>query len=263
MRRLIVLATAVAVAASLAGCTAAPLSAKLVETKVNVTAPADTLIGDSVKVIATAQLADKRTDKVTLRLQSSEDGTTWTTVSSTSHRGPSVTLTTVSKTTAAGNVQYRATVSATAKTSKPLATSSTSTVTTADIKTLVRKFYYDRTQAYSHSTKRGIAWDQLNDSAVYNRKAKTWISGWKLDQKYHSVETSVPDVSTIAPDPDWRLNKTTCNAAMTAAPAGRTFVVTTTFGGSYDGFPTAQEKADVHVTYSNGKLAHYIQGCRK
>ena len=59
---------------ALAGCSSA-LTPKEVSATVSVSAPKDTLIGDPVKVEATANLKGKRADVLVIRLQSSTDGT--------------------------------------------------------------------------------------------------------------------------------------------------------------------------------------------
>ena len=253
----------VALVLALTGCSA-PLTAKAITTNIGVSAPADALIGDPVKLEASATLAAKRTDTVVLRLQSSTDGTTWTTITQKSAKGPKVELKTASVAKAAGTVKYRATVSATTKSKKPISvtvTSAATTVTTSAIKELVRKFYYDRTTAYSTSSAAGAAWDAANDSSAYDQTAPTWVSNMAAVTAAKDVETSVPDLTTISPDPTWKLTGSSCNAAMTAPPSGRTFIVTVALGGSYDGFPKAASTADLHVTLLNGKLVDYIEGC--
>ena len=247
---------------ALSGCTAA-LTSKQVSATVNVSAPTDTLIGDPVKLEATAILAAKRTDVVVLRLQSSTDGTAWTTIAHKTAKGPklSVPFSLVEKT--AATVKYRATVTATSKSTKPLAASAVSTVTTSDIKQLVRTFYYNQTHAFDGGSAAGIAYESAHDSAIYTQTAPSYVQAVAADTAAGEVDAQVPDLTSISPDPTWFIkDATTCSTAMTAPPIGRTFIVTVAFGSSYSAtYLPSQQNADVHVTLSNGHLVDYLQMC--
>ena len=249
---------------ALSGCSS-QLTGKEVHSEIHVAAPSDTLLNDAVAVTFTGTLADKRTDPVVIRIQSSNDGTTWTTVKTVKDKGPKLTAAYKTTVAAAGTVKYRATVSSTPKAKKPLATlggDASSTVVASDIKDMIRKFYYDRTTAFQTSPAAGVAWITANDSPAYNVAAPTFVAGLAGLVADNAKETTVPDLTTISPDPAWILSGvTSCNAAMTAPPKGRTFVVTVTYGGSYGGFPVADAKHDVHVTLDGGKLVDYVQGC--
>ena len=247
----------------LTGCASA-LTPPEVTATINVTAPTDTLIGDPVKVEATGNLSNKRDDKVVIRVQSSTDGKTWTTIKQATAKGPKVSLTSDLIAKTAGETKYRATISASSTSKAALRTTpeaAASTVTVSDIKDLIRKFYYDRTTAYVQSPAAGAAWDDVTDSPIYDRKAPTYISNSAAEVAANNVDTSVPNLATISPDPKWMLGSSSCNIAMTVPPVGRTFIVTVAFGGSSGGFPVATTNSDVHVTLLNGKLVDYIQTC--
>ena len=249
---------------ALTGCSS-PLTGKQIDSEIKVTAPSDTLLNDAVSVSYLGTLAGKRTDPVVIRIQSSIDGTTWSTVKTVKDKGPKLAASYKMTVKVAGTVKYRATVSATAKAKNPLGQvggDASATIAASDIKDMIRKFYYDRTIAFQTSPTAGTAWIAANDSPIYNAAAPTFTAGLAQLVTDKDVETSVPDLTTISPDPTWTLTgATSCNAAMTAPPKGRTYVVTVTFGGSYGGFPVADAKHDVHVTLDGGKLVDYVQGC--
>ena len=268
MPRFIIVA-AIAAVALLSGCTTVTpkpsvpveLSSANVHPIIVVDAPADTLVGDSVKVTATATLDDKRTDEVKVRIEVSDDGKTWTSIAETARKGPTVELTADHKTKNAGTIRYRAIVTTSAKDPQTIASKSAK-VKTADIKAMIRKFYYDRTQAYQRSSARGAAWDIKHDSPIFNRKSASWKAGWKEEVANKSISTSVPSLSTVSPDPKWKNPRSSCSKTANKLPEGRTFVVTVTFGGTYNGYAQPAEPADVHVTYHGGRLVHYVQGCQ-
>lgn len=252
------------VISTLTGCSS-PLAGKQIHSEVEVTAPVDTLLGDPVTVTYSGAIADKRTDSVVIRIQSSADGTTWTTVKKVTDKGPKLAASYTTTVKSTGTLKYRTTISATAKSKKPLAVigdDASTTVLASDIKEMIRKFYYDRSIAFQKSPTAGAAWIGANDSPIYNQAAPTFAAGIAALIANADVETSVPDLTTISPDTTWLLAEaTSCNKAMTSPPAGRTYVVTVTFGGSYGGFPVPDAKHDVHVTLTGGKLVDYIQAC--
>lgn len=252
-------------ATALSGCSS-PLTGKQVQSEIHVTAPTDALLNDEVSVSFIGTLTNKRSDPVVIRIQSSKEGTTWSTVKTVRDKGPKLAAVYKTTVTSAGTVKYRATVSTTTKAKKPLAVvanDASSTVVASDIKDLIRKFYYDRTIAFQTSPAAGTAFIAAHDSPIYNAAAPTFAAGLAKLVADSDIETTVPDLTTISPDPTWVLSgATTCNAAMTTPPKGRTFVVTLTIGGSYGGFPVTDSKHDIHVTLDGGKLVDYVQGCQ-
>jgi len=261
IRLALVITVAAVVGVGLAACSA-PITSKDVSLRVTATAPADTLIGDNATILATAKLADGHTDKLVLSIQSSTDGRVWRTDKFASKKGPRWTLTETVVQKKAGKTYYRAILSVT-KARKPLRTATAeSAIVTSDIKSLVRAFFYDRTQAYAESARAGADWDTAHDTTWYPLTSEAWKKGSTYYVKHKETETSVPDLTTIAPDPTWKLPKSACSPAMTTPPGGRTFIVTVAIGGSIDGFPLASEKSDLHVTLDGGKLVDYVEACR-
>ncbi|MBC7593110.1 MAG: hypothetical protein H7288_04100 [Kineosporiaceae bacterium] len=181
-------------------------------------------------------------------------------------KGPELAASFNTTVTATGTVKYRATVSSTANAKRPLDVSehgASSTVVASDIKELIRKFYYDRTIAFQTGPAAGASYVAAHDSTIYNPAAPSFAAALAKIVADGDIETTVPDLTTISPDPAWVIaGVTSCSTAMTAPPKGRTFVVTVTIGGSYGGYPVADAKHDVHVTLDGGKLVDYVQGCQ-
>jgi hypothetical protein len=246
----------------IAGCTA-PLTSKLVSTSLLVTAPQDTLIGDPVKVSASTVLKGGRTDKVTLKIQLSTGGTDWTTVKKSTGAGPKLSAAFSYRTKSASTVKYRAIVTSTATSSKPVDSSAITSLKTSDIKQLIRTYYYNTTHAFDKGSAAGIAYEAAEDSPVYDLTAPTLVANDAADVAAGEIDTMVPDLSTISPDPTWILSgASSCNAAMTAPPAGRTFIVTVAEGETYSStYLPFEANEDVHVTLVHGKLVDYIELC--
>ncbi len=249
---------------TLTGCSSA-LTGDQVDSELTVSAPVDTLLRDPVTVEYTGSLADKRTDSVVIRIQSSVDGTTWTTVEEVTDNGPELAASYSTTAMSTEALTFRTTISASPESTEPLAVvgdNTSTTVLASDINELIRTFYYDRTTAFQQSPAAGIAWVIAHESPIYDQEAPTFVSGADAFVADALVETSVPDLTTISPDPTWMLSgATSCNPAMTSPPEGRTYVVTVAFGGSYGGYPVEVANYDVHVTLTNGKLVEYSQIC--
>jgi hypothetical protein len=223
--------------------------------------PQNAIVGDTVTLTTHVTLAEKRTDRVILALQSSPDGKVWTTVKTKSAKGPHLSIVDGIKIKTAGVVMYRATVSLPKKGKQFEQTPRSAPINVIDIKGAIRDFYYAETQAYQQSPLAGVNWDNAHDTSWYPKTNALWKRGMAAAVKAKEVDTAVPDLTTIAPDPKWELSKSPCSAAMTEPPAGRTFIVTVTGGGTYNGFSDTATKSDVHVTLNNGQLVDYDQFC--
>lgn len=253
-----------AAALLLAGCASAPavppvppLTAKMATVSLAALADPNLLVGDSVPLSATVELDGKRKDAVTLLVESSADGVTWTTVDKVKAKGPKVELAASLVTGVAGPQQFRASVTS-GKKAKPLASSDAQTATVSDIQQLVRRFYYDGSQAFQTSTAAGIAFHEAHN---YPGFADMKSAAWKAQQKNNAdgelTLQTVPVLTTVSPDPTWTLTKGECNAAFPTPPKGRTFIVSVDQTAVFNGFSDTS-KADVHVTFLDGKLFHWM-----
>jgi hypothetical protein len=261
MKTLVALALVAGAVVSLAGCSASPLTAKDAVATAKLSAPTNLVVGDSITVSASGKLLHGRTDATRLAIQK-KSGSTWSTVKSETHKvgGKLYTASLTVKVESA--VTYRGVVLSNGKRPKLIAASEPISVAPIDLKSVIRQFYYDRTQAYTQSSRAGANWDNAHNSSWFPISSAAWKKGNDYYIRHHDIETAVPDLTTIAPDPTWKLSKTPCSAAMTTPPPGRTFIVTVAFGGTMDGYGIATDKSDVHVTLSNGKLVDYEQSCR-
>jgi hypothetical protein len=251
----------------LAGCastpaapTVSPLSSKMVTATIVPLAETNLLTGDSVDLLASVELEGKRTDKVVLRIERSADGGTWDTVEEVKAKGPIVDLTADVLLDVAGAAQFRATTVSTNKKAKVLTSSEPQTATVFDLQQLVRTFYYDKSQAYAGSTAAGIAFDEAHNYPAFTDFASpAWQERNNAFTEAQAAMSTVPALTTLSPDPAWKMAAGTCNVGYEAPPAGRTFIVSVDQSLTWNGFP-AVSKHDVHVTFLNGQLYHWV-GC--
>lgn len=250
---------------SLAACSAAPVAAppaalsdKNVTASLGLLDTANVLLGDAIPLSASVELSGKRTDKVVLRIEQSLDGLTWSTVDEVKDAGPTVELQASATADVAGPLQFRATAVSASKKADALASSEPQTATVADLQQLVRTFYYDLTQAYRTDTQTGITFDeQHNYPGLVDFQSQGWLDRNALFLEAEVSEAMVPDVTTLSPDPTWMMPAGSCNAAQSEPPAGRTFIVSVDTTFYWDGFP-ATTKADVHVTFLDGVIHHWV-----
>jgi hypothetical protein len=216
------------------------------------------LIGDAIPLTASVELSGKRTDKIVLRIEQSSDGLTWSTVDELTEAGPTVELDATTTAELAGPLQLRATAVSANKKADTLTSSEPQAAVVADIRQLVRTFYYDLTQAYQTDTQTGITFDeQHNYPGFVDFQSQGWLDRNALFLEAAASESMVPAVTTISPDPTWMMPEGPCNAAQTEPPAGRTFIVSVDMTYSWNGFPE-NTKMDVHVTFLDGALHHWV-----
>lgn len=267
MRHVIKAAAILAISMMLTACSFEPatpplpaLSSKNVTPSLATLTEVNVLTGDDVPLLAAVELSGKRKDKIVLRIEQSLDGEIWTTVKEVTARGPKVELAASVAADAIGTPQFRATVATASKKPKVLVSSGAQTATVADINQLVRTFYYDSTQAYVTSTEAGLKFDEENVyPAFLDAKAKGWLSFKASSLEGKRGMSTVPALTTISPDPTWVPQAGPCNAKMKTPPAGRTFVVSVDSSDTWNGYKEAS-KADVHVTFLDGRLYNYL-GC--
>jgi hypothetical protein len=261
MKKMATLAIAGAVILGMAGC-ASPIASKDMAVNLKASATDDLIVGDSVTLTATRTLLHDRNDVVTLTLQSSPDGEAWTTIKKVSSTSKSKTLSAVVDTHTASDLTYRAVVRPTAEGAKASAVSDPLKLTIIDFKAMVRKFYYDHTIAFQTSTDAGLAWDTAhNYPGAFDTTSAVWAATIAQYKEAKVVDSAVPNLDTISPEPTWLLTATKCSAASTTPFPGRTFVVTIDENTVSNGFPSTN-KADVHVTLLKGKLYDYIGYCQ-
>jgi len=264
MKRMTVfVAVALGVAITLTGCAAQPpLKAADVVALTTLDKGADLLVGDTITVTASSKLLHKRKDRIKLAIEQSTDGKTWTSIAKKTAGSPTSTLSQQVKLSTAGTLVFRSEVSTLGAKSKVVTTSTTTSATVYDIKDLVRTLYYDETQAYRVSTVAGIAFDTARDyPGEFDTTSAAWINGVSADQAGHLTQAAVPDLTTISPAPNWLDPGGTCNAAGTAPPKGRTFIVTVNFSSAEDGYLPSSGNQDVHVTLLGGKVYFYEPLC--
>lgn len=250
---------------SLAACSAAPvpeppaaLSEKNVTASLGVLDSANVLLGDEIPLSASVELSGKRTDKVVLRIEQSLDGLTWSTVDEVKEAGPSVELKTSVTPDLAGPLQFRATAVSAKKKADALTSSDPQAAVVADLQQLVRTFYYDLTQAYRTDTQTGITFDeQHNYPGLVDYQSQGWLDRNALFLDAAVSESMVPSLTTLSPDPSWMMPAGPCNAAQTEPPAGRTFIVSVDSTFYWNGV-SETTKADVHVTFLDGVLHHWV-----
>ena len=111
------------------------------------------------------------------------------------------------------------------------------------------------------ATDAGIAWEIANIyPGAFDMKSPAWGATVAEYKNAKLVDSVVPNLDTISPDPAWLLPATKCSVASTTPFPGRTFVVTIDDNYTYNGYPNTG-KADVHVTLLNGKLYDYVGYC--
>jgi hypothetical protein len=174
VRRLAVaVSTSISVALLLAGCGVTPLTQNDVSLSLDVTAPSDAVIGDSVGLAAHLVLAGNRTDVVKLTVQSSKDGRTWSNIANKREAGPRVSIKDVAHIKFEGTERYRAVVNDVANI-KRLYVTGVKSVMAFDVKKMIRTFFYDETQAYAMSTKTGLAFMSDTNNVRYTDNGKSW-----------------------------------------------------------------------------------------
>jgi hypothetical protein len=251
----------------LSGCSSAPktptvppLSSKMVTAAIAPLADTNPLIGDAVDVVASVELDGKRKDKVVLRIERSSDGVTWEAVDEVRAEGPKVELTTNVVFDTAGPTHLRATALSSDKKARVLASTEPQPATVSDLQQLVRTFYYDKSQAYAAGTAVGIAFDEAhNYPAFADFASPAWQERNKTYTDAQATISTVPALTTLSPDPAWKTAAGTCNVGYEAPPAGRTYIVSVDLSVTWNGF-TDTSKHDVHVTYLEGQLYHWV-GC--
>lgn len=262
MKKFAALAIAGIVSLGLTACSAPAIKAKDMTVDLKASATEDVIVGDTVTLAANRKLLHGRTDKVTLIVQSSPDNKVWTTVKKVSSPSKTKDIKVVLDTKAASDLTYRAVVRPVAKAAKAIVSSTPLKVTVLDLDAMVRKFYYDRTQAYATSPDTGFAWDVANNyPGLFDTNSTAWQQTTADYKEASFTDSLVPDLSTVSPDTTWVMPATKCNAAQTAQLPGRTFVVTADDSQTYNGFPT-NRKADLHVTLLKGKLYDYVSFCQ-
>jgi len=261
MKKLAALAIAGSLIVGMSACSAPALKSKDMSVDLKASATDDVLVGDPVTLTANRKLLHGRTGKVTLTVQSSPDGKTWTTVKKQTSSSKSKAVSVVIDTKTASDLTYRAAVRLATEGTKAGVASDPIKLSVLDLKAMVRKFYYDRTQAYNTSTEAGIAWDVANNyPGAFDMSSAAWAEGIAPYIEAKATDTVVPNLDTLSPDPTWLLSATKCNAASTTPFPGRTFVVTVDGTTTYNGFSNAA-KSDVHLTLLKGKLYDYIGYC--
>ncbi|WP_346234194.1 hypothetical protein [Parafrigoribacterium mesophilum] len=262
MKRLVVLAIAGTLALGMTACSAPAIKSKDMTVGLKASAIEDVIVGDTVTLAANRKLLHGRTDKVTLIVQSSPDNKAWTTVKKVSSPSKTKDIKIVLDTKVASDLTYRAVVRPVAKDAKATVSSAPVKVTVLDLHAMVRKFYYDRTQAYAVSSDAGFAWDVANNyPGLFDTHSTAWQQTTAEYKAASFTDSLVPDLSTVSPDTTWLMPATKCNAAQTAPLPGRTYVVTADDSQTYNGFPT-NRKADLHVTLLKGKLYDYVSFCQ-
>lgn len=245
----------------LTACTAAPLRAKDATVTLGVSSSSDVVVGDKLTVKATAKLLHGRTDPTKLLLQD-RNGGDWKTIASKKIGKSTTDLSAIVEMKNSTKYDFRSVVLTATKPSRTVTSTAVSTVTPIDLKGAIRTLYYNESQAYSQSTSAGIAFDIAND---YPGIAMPTNSVWKknvaefISAKFS--ETDVPDLTTVSPAPTWTMPKTTCSAAATTPPKGRTYIVTLSTSASQLGFATDNSKADAHVTLLDGKVYFFEDFC--
>jgi hypothetical protein len=254
-----------AVVLTLTACSTTPaapplpaLSSKNVSASMVAITDLNLLTGDDVPLAATVVLSGKRKDKVVLRIEKSTDGTSWSTVDEVKAKGPKVDLATHLVVSAAGPQQFRASAVTADKKAKTISSSAPQIAAVFELQQLVRTFFYDQTHSYDAGTQSGITFDEQH---TYPNFADFQSQAWK-DQSAARIEAkhtqaSVPTLTTISPDPTWKLPASSCSAAQAEPPAGRTSIVSIETTDTWNGFPTTG-KYDVHVTFFNGQIYKWI-----
>ena len=216
------------------------------------------LTGDDVPLAATVVLSGKRTDKVILRIEGSTDGTSWSTVEEVKAKGPTVELATHLVVSAAGPQQFRASAVTADKKAKTIASSEPQAATVFDLEQLVRTFYYDSTQSYGAGTQGGITFDEQHSYPNFaDFQSQAWKDQTAARLAANDITATVPSLTTLSPDPTWKLPASSCSVAQTLPPAGRTYIVNVDSTTTWNGFPTTG-KYDVHVTFLNGQIYNWV-----
>jgi len=266
MRRAVQALLITAVVAGLTACTTAspPPAPPAALNSSNVTASigaldeANVLVGDEIPVSASVELTGTRTDTVVLRIEQSQDGVTWKTVDEVEDAGPRVELKSSITADAAGPLKLRTTAVTADKKADTLTSSEPREAVVEDLQELVRSFYSDLTAAYRTDTQTGITFDeQHNYPGLVDFQSPGWLERNAVFLSVAAAEAIVPTVTTLSPDPTWMLPASSCNAAQTEPPAGRTYVVNVNTTYQWDG-AVESRTMDVHVTYLDGVLYHWV-----
>jgi len=124
----------------------------------------------------------------------------------------------------------------------------------SSVRLAIRALYYGITQAYSRSTKEGIAYQEAR---IYpqgiNKTSPKWLEAKRQMIAEHYTELPIPNLSSIDNDPSWVRSAGKCHQGFAKPVKGDTYIVSVDFG---NGHPR-----DVHVTLLNGKAYIYLDFC--
>jgi hypothetical protein len=249
-----------ALVVALAGCAAAPLTARDVSLTSGTKANANPILDDKFTVSGSAKLLKGRTDATKVQLQRLANGK-WVTFAS-KKLGKGTTVVSASITAKETKYSFRTSVVTIDTPRKVVASSSAQVVAPFDLKNGLRTLLYDMTQAYQQNSTAGVNFDLANSypgfidatSATYKANAALIVSGQYTDSE-------VPELSTIAPAPEWVPSSTSCYTTTGEPPSGRTFIVTIDDTQTEDGYLSTTQKFDGHITLLNGKLYYFPNTC--
>lgn len=237
---------------TLSACAAEPLLPADVQTSIEVEAPDNPIVGDSAKLTATTTLPEARTDVIETTLHARAPGGEWLPTDSP------VIL------DAPGEWAFKTAVRIAAE-DDDLTTSAVETIVVSDLTKLIQDLYYNERTAYQESTEAG--WEymvQNNYPGLWDASAAEAVALKKSDVTYGYWTNTVPDLTSLTPDPDWVINDTSaCAIPQTEPVAGRTFLLTTTttYGFNSDGYRSTPTPAQVHVTLLDGVVFYFHPLC--
>lgn len=131
------------------------------------------------------------------------------------------------------------------------------------VKLLVRKLYYNYTQAYLQGTEQGLAFTRKNNyPRLFDTNSPSWIAAETLLVDLGYYDSVVPRLNTLIADPQWRVSATNCSSRPTKPLRGETFLVTVKVTWGYTSTSERySDSADVHVTILKNKAYFYFPLC--
>ena len=131
------------------------------------------------------------------------------------------------------------------------------------VKLLVRKLFYNYSQAYAKGTVQGLAFTRKNNyPKLFNTSSLAWISAEEELIELGYYDSIVPSLDTLIPDPSWKIGATNCSKRAAKPLRGETFLLTVSTTSGYtstgESFTNSQ---DLHVTILKNKAYFYLPIC--
>lgn len=256
------LRTAVVVSAIsllLTGC-ASPLDPDDVTISLSVDAPADVVVGDEIELVVDVDLADDRTDVVTIVVEQLADGG-WQPVVTVDEAGPRIRVEHRELVDEEEPGDFRAVVLAPTDDAEVLATSSSIAITAVDVTASIEQHFADRNAAYAASTQAGLDFDQRAVVPGFFDADAPGAAAFALGQLEGAYNEVVePDLGSVRESEPFIWPGDNCTEQVNIGTLGRPFLVSVTVTTRYAQF-TDTIMNEQTVIVSGGRLYSFVSNC--